>query len=442
MLSRLRPLGHRGSAPAEAPPIGSPLPAFEQEAAMKTIFHPRGPRMAAILLVASLVSACDGGSGGDPITPPDAWTWVDLGGPDAFVSPYVPNHETLVVVEDAVLLGTGDGVWQRPLTGSGQWERAGLAGKLIHALALTRDGGRILAAGFDPEDEAAPTAWYSTDAGSSWIAAAAWPQGEPGGPEAGFSFPFYALEPDPVEADVVYGNLGGDTLAVTVDGGATWLMANGATSPGFGYPCVPFRTAAAAVLMQGCEAPLDFAWVAAWRVVKDSPFDLPDFRYLYAFPEDEELGNRRINAIAAPADRDDRVLVGVEGGLVQLTSSSGEWNGRDDVEAEWLFRSEDGDDWPYAYIRAIAVLDDEGRHILFGGPLNGDNEKPLLFETTNGGETVWQHNPDIELDDPRIEQSWRLGPNEVLLVIGEADEEAGDDQGSHRPRIFHLVRGE
>ena len=404
---------------------------------MNTLVSARCLRALAILSTSGLAASCGGGSDGDAV-PPEAWTWTDLGGPAARVSPYVSNHEPLVTVEGALLLATADGVWRRPRSG-GEWQRSGLDGRIVHALALTRNADRILAAGFDPEDDAAPTAWYSTDDGASWTAAAVWPRGAPGSPEAGISFPFYALEPDPVDNDIAYGNLDGDTLAVTVDGGATWLMANGATSPTFAYACVPFRPAAAAVLIQGCEIPLDFAWIAARRVVDGDPYQLPDFRYLYAFPEDEELGNRRINAIAEASDRDDRVFVGVEGGLVQLTSASGEWTGRADVDADWLFRAEDGDDdSPYAYIRAIAVLDGDGRHILFGGPLNDVNEAPLLFETIDGGATVSLHEPDLGLEDPRIEQAVALGPDEVLLVVSEADDD--EDASLRREKVFHLER--
>lgn len=399
----------------------------------------RGLRVAAILAIVGVAPSCDSEFDGILVPPPQAWTWTDLGAPAAFASPYVSNHEALVAIEDELLLGTVDGIWRRTLGGSTQWQRAGLAGKTIHALALTKDGNRVLAAGFDPQDETAPTAWYSTDDGSTWIPAATWPRGAPGSPEAGISFPFHALEPDPADNEVAYANLDGDTLAVTVDGGSTWLMANGATSPSFAYACVPFRPAEASVLIQGCEIPLDFAWVGARRIVDSSPYQLPDFRYLYAFPDDEELANRRINAIAAPANRDDRVFVGVEGGLVRLTSTSGEWTGRADVTAHWLFRSEDGEERsPYAYIRAIAILDDDGQHVLFGGPLNDDNDEPLLFETTNGGGTVWLHEPDMEFDDPRIEQAVALGPKEVLLVISEAADD--DDSTLRRETVVHLER--
>jgi len=69
---------------------------------------------------------------------------------------------------------------------------------------------------------------------------------------------------------VVYGGLSGDTVAVTVDGGATWIMSDGAAEPAFGDACVPYRSVAVPVLLQGCELPLDTAWVGARRVVEQT----------------------------------------------------------------------------------------------------------------------------------------------------------------------------
>jgi hypothetical protein len=122
-------------------------------------------RVLAALAIVSAVPSCDSDFDGILVPPPDAWTWTDLGAPAALASPYVSNHEPLVAIDDELLLGTVDGVWRRALDGSGEWQQAGLGGKTIHALALTKDGDRILAAGFDPEDERGPTAWYSTDEG-------------------------------------------------------------------------------------------------------------------------------------------------------------------------------------------------------------------------------------------------------------------------------------
>ena len=389
----------------------------------------------AIVLAASACSLDD--SDGEDSADPSAWTWTELGGPEAEVSPLAGNQEPLVVAGTQLLLGTGDGVWRRALSGAEAWERAGLEGLAIHAMTATADGERIVAAGLDPNDERAATAWYSTDNGITWIAASVWPRGEAGGPFEGVSFPFYTLEADPTENDVVYGGLSADTVAVTIDGGATWIMSDGATEPSFGDACVPYRSAAIPVLLQGCELPLDTAWVGARRVIEQDRFTLPDFRFLYGFPNIEELENRRINSIAGVRARADRVLVGVEGGLLELTTESGSWTDRDDIAANWIMRVEDST-LPYAYIRGIATLDDDGQHLLFGGTVNGLNETLSLFEVEGG--TLHQLSAPVSLHDPRVEQVWRLDDSDLLLVISEVDPADTSPEPPHRPRVFRLQR--
>ncbi len=388
------------------------------------------------LLAAALGAACESGSDPDLPPAPRTWEWTELGGPDAATPELVANHETLVVAGSDLLLGTADGVWRRPLGGDGPWERSGLEQRTIHALAKTADGGRIVAAGFDPRDESAPTVWYSTSGGIDWVPASTWPRGAPGQPDAGRSFRFATLEPDPHDPYVVYGGLDADSIAVTVDGGATWLLANGALSPSFGYPCVPHRLRAAPVLLQGCELPLDFAWVGAYDVDEDDRFSLSDFRYLRGYPHAEELGNRRINAIASPSGRDDRLLVGVEGALLEITSMDPSWRDRTRIEASWVYRSTgDSASMPYTYVRAIAPLSADGRHVLFGGTVNGTNEVLSLFETSTDGTAVWRLSAPVSLTDPRVEQAVRLGSDDVLLVISDVD--AASRRSS---RVYRLRR--
>jgi len=399
-----------------------------------------GNRLACPIVAAMLaMGACslDRGNGGN--ADPAPWEWTELGGPDAEVSSLAGNQEPLVVAGTQLLLGTGDGVWRRSLSANGTWERAGLSGLAIHALTLTHDGDRVVAAGLDPVDVKAPTAWHSTDNGATWIAASAWPRGEAGSPFEGDSFPFYTLEPDPTDNDVVYGGLSGDTVAVTVDGGATWIMSDGAAEPAFGDACVPYRSVAVPVLLQGCELPLDTAWVGARRVVEQDRFTLPDFRFLYGYPNLEELENRRINAMAGVTARPDRVLVGVEGGLLELTTGSGNWIDRDDITANWIMRVEQSDSArPYPYIRGIAALDDEGQHLLFGGTVNGVNESLSLFEMEDGN--LVQLSAPLTLHDPRVEQIWRLEDRDVLLVISDTDPADMNPDRPHRPKVYRLQR--
>ena len=89
-----------------------------------------------------------------------------------------------------------------------------------------------------------------------------------------------------------------------------------------------------------------------------------------------------------------------------------------------IYRS-DGDDprRPYAYIRAIAPLRGDGRHVLFGGTVNGSNEVLSLFETTNGGLSVRRVPTPIAFIDPRVEQAIALASDDVVLVISDLDAE-------------------
>lgn len=396
--------------------------------------HARVLKIAIALLAAAPLAACDNDSTDSPLL--FEWQWTDLGGPAAATPELVGNHETLVVHGGALLIGTADGVWRRPLDAGGpDWARAGLAGRTIQALAVAADDVRLVAAGYDPGDERAPTAWYSTTGGQDWIAAAEWPRGAPGAQDAGVSFRFASLEPDPVDAQVLYGGLDADSIAVTIDGGATWILADGALTPNFGYPCVPHRPRAAHVLLQGCELPLDIAWVGARDVDAANRFTLPHFRYVFGYPDLAELGNRRINAIVPVDGRTDRVLVGVEGGLLEITSLDGAWSGRDAVESHVIYQARlENETRPYAYIRAIAPLRGNGRHVLFGGTVNGPNDVLSLFETVNGGITVRLVPTPMGFIDPRVEQAIALAPNDVLLVISDVDAADRRTSGVYRLR--------
>jgi hypothetical protein len=379
----------------------------------------RAAGIVSILAVTALVG-CGGNDSDDRRPEEREWEWTTLGGPGTGTPSLVANHETLVVSGGTLLIGTEDGVWRRPLEGNAEWERSGLDGRAIHALAVDAGGTRIVAAGYDPRDQHAPTAWYSTSGGLDWTPAAVYPQGSAGGATAAYRFA--SLEPDPLEAGVLYGGLDGDTVAITVDGGATWFLANEAELPSFGYPCVAHRPRTAAVLLQGCEMPLDVAWIGAYDVAVDNRFTLTGFRYLFGYPDLTELGDRRINAIVPVPGRDDRVLVGVEGGLLELSTRDGRWSTRDTVGARVIYRSDvDTASRPYVYVRAIAPLSADGRHVLFGGTLNDMNRELALFETSNGGVSVWRVEGPPDLLDPRVEQAIALGARDVLLVVSAID---------------------
>jgi len=392
-------------------------------------------RTITITIVATVFLAACGGprSFGPPSGGADGWAWTNLGSPGAATPSAVSNHETLVVADGLVFLGTEDGIWMRPLDGDGGWARSGLDGRVIHALVQTAVPRRLVAAGYDPRDARAPTAWYSTTAGASWIDAAVWPLVPAGWPDAGNAFRFASLEADPLDANVVYGGLDADTVAVTTDGGATWILANGAITTGFGSPCVPYRPRAA-VLLQGCELPQGAAWVGASDVDTDDRYSLSGFRYLFGYPDFAQIDGRRINAIVGVNDRYDRVLVGVEGALIELTSTDGQWSGRSTVTSRTIYRSDaDTAISPYIYVRAIASIDG-GRHVLFGGTLNGTNAQLPLFETRDGGLTSQRLSAPNELVDPRVEQAVALASNDVLVAISRLDAQGKRTSGVYRLR--------
>lgn len=134
------------------------------------------------------------------------------------------------------------------------------------------------------------------------------------------------------------------------------------------------------------------------------------------------------------------MLVGVEGGLLELTTQRGQWTDREEIAARWIMRAEESSTLPYAYIRAIATLDAQGEHLLFGGTVNGENETLSLFETMDGGRTLSQLRAPMTLHDPRIEQAWRLDDRDILLVISEVDPADTRPDPPHRPKVYRLQR--
>jgi hypothetical protein len=83
-------------------------------------------------------------------------------------------------------------------------------------------------------------------------------------------------------------------------------------------------------------------------------------------------------------------------------------------------------------------LDDEGQHLLFGGTVNGVNESLSLFEVESGN--LVQLSSPLTLNDPRVEQIWRLEDRDVLLVISDVDPADTSPERPHRPKVYRLQR--
>jgi hypothetical protein len=240
--------------------------------------------------------------------------------------------------------------------------------------------------------------------------------------------PFFDLAVAPEDADRIYANLSGASVAISTDGGLNWALANGETALFFGDPCVIHVLASTpGRLRQGCEAPLDVAWVATQDIDAADPFVLRNSTYVAGGP-DYALENRRPNAMASGPARPGTLYVGLEGALIAL----------DDPGFDFVFRSEGGDaDLPYAYVGPIWLDPEDGDHLIFGGGVNGENEVLSLLETRDHGKTVRRLAAPEELVDPSVEQLQPAGEDAVAVLISHA-ESAGAE--TRRLSLYLLER--
>jgi outer membrane protein assembly factor BamB len=374
---------------------------------------PRGLLAAAAIVIA----ACD--------TDGSAVVWRTLGELPAPAATAL-NHTPLVVSGGRVLVGTGDGLWARPLDGGGDWTRAGLAG--VGVFATRTQPGRdatIFAAGMPAADPAAAPFYRSDDAGMNWTGATTFPRN----PFDASSEPFYDLAVAPDDSERIYANLSGPSVAISTDGGMNWALANGESEVFFGDPCViHVLESAPGLLYQGCEAPLDNAWVASQVIDPADPLTLADFTFVAGGP-DFALENRRPNAMASGPARPGTLYVGLEGALIALDADG----------FEFAFRSEDGaSELPYIYVSAIWADPDDEDHLVFGGGVNGENTVFSLFETFDHGETLRRIRAPEALVDPAVEQLVPAG-DEMLAVLVSHVDAPGDER--RRLTLYLLETG-
>ncbi|MGH8129685.1 MAG: hypothetical protein ACRES3_02400 [Steroidobacteraceae bacterium] len=352
-----------------------------------------------------LLSGCENGG--------NAETWRDLGLMPAAASTLL-NHTPMVVSGERVLVGTSEGIWARPLDDSGSWQQVGLDGVSIFATRrhLTVES-TLFAAGHPVLDIHAAPFYRSDDGGNTWVPSAVWPQN---------SFdqstePFFDLAIAPDDPDRLYANLSGPSVAISTDGGITWALANGETEVFFGDPCVMHVLESdPATLFQGCEAPLDNAWVATQDIDPADPFMLTNFTFVAGGP-DLALENRRPNSFASGPARPETLYTGLEGALIAL----------DETGFEFVFRAEDGaTDPPYAYITGIWLDPDDADHLIFGGGVNGENAFASLFETRDHGMTVARIGPPHSFQDPAVEQIVQVGSDELAVLISDVENPADE----------------
>lgn len=363
---------------------------------------------------AALLAGC-GGDGG-------ARQWRTLGDVPAPAATEL-NHTPLAVSGGRMLVGTADGIWARSLDGSGDWSAAGLAG--VGVLAMRRHlrlDATLFAAGMPAASPDVPPFYRSDDGGVTWVASATFPRN----PFDLSSEPFFDLAVAPDDPDRLYANLSGPSVAISTDGGLNWALANGETEVYFGDPCVLHVLAAApGRLYQGCEAPLDNAWVATLDIDPQDAFTLRNFTFVAGGP-DYSLENRRPNAMASGPARPGTLYVGLEGALIAL----------DDEGFEFVFRADGSDqEHPYAYIAAIWADPEDGDHLVFGGGVNGENEFLSLFETRDHGRTLRRMSLPEALVDPAVEQIVSAAEGALAVLVSHV-ENFGDE--SRRLSLYVL----
>jgi hypothetical protein len=348
--------------------------------------------------VLGILSACHEGGNEE--------NWRDLGVVTASASTEL-NHTPLIVTGDKALVGTSDGIWARPLEGPGEWQQVGLEG--VSVFTTRQDPineNTLFAAGRPVTDLEASPFYRSDDAGNTWVASAAWPRNV----FDQSTEPFFDLAIAPDDPNRLYANLSGASVAISTDGGLTWALANGATEVFFGDPCViHVLDSTPGTLFQGCEAPLDNAWVATQDIDPVDPFTLSNFTFVAGGP-DFALDNRRPNSFASGPARPGTLYAGLEGAVIALDESG----------FEFVFHAEDGStDPPYAYITAIWLDPDDPDHLVFGGGVNGENTELSLFETRDHGATIRSIRPPRDLVDPAIEQIVPIGDSSLAVLVSE-----------------------
>ncbi len=356
------------------------------------------------LALTTLLAGCriDSDTGSDT---PERWQdlgsiTVHLTGEDYYLRP-------MLRIGDDVLVGTPNGIKRRNLRSAAEWQSSGLDGFAVHSI---KRAGNVLIATGEGRRDPGRSLYRSTDNGKTWTAA----QSVPAQFESTRAEPIYDLVVSPANPDLIYFNLSGPSVAVSTDGGRNVRLVNDMTDTYFGYPCVlQFINDKADKLYQGCEMPLDDAWVGYYTLDARTPDQIGELKKIAdgwndAYPK---LENRRPNSMASAKTHGDRLFVGVEGGLVRF----------DNENMQWLFKAVDGGDpverERYAYIRSIGLDAGNPQRLFFGGQLNGENKQLQFYVTSDGGQSVQRIPGPSALKDPHLVALTEDGPGQWLVLI-------------------------
>lgn len=297
----------------------------------------------------------------------------------------VTPFQSAIFHDKWVIVATNDGLWKNDLE-TKEWSRAGFEGKKMSLIYKHPDIDGKLFAGTRSEDNSEKPLHISEDGGETWQEVA-----EPltlfeGGFES-----FTSLAVRPGNPDQVYANMeGGAMIGVSLDGGMTWTRMNYATEEYWGYTSnIAFLPNDPDHLFQGSENPLDIVWLARYDINEQDPILLENYTQIITL---SDWGNRRPTELKTYSFDPNTLYVGQEGALSKVTGDT----------FEFIYKSEEGGNFPYSYIYGIWVNPENTEHIIFGGSVNHSEQPMSLYETRDGGTTVNRIEDKLGLDNPEI----------------------------------------
>lgn len=317
-----------------------------------------------------------------------------------------PTYQLLAVHNSEIFVGTKGGIWKKHISNKTPWIAAGLENMQVYTLINeSNNSSRLFAGGDNGKDNSVPF-YYSNNGGKTWEQAKSSAYNEW---EEKYE-PFYNLTIKPDNPDIIYANMSGTTINVSVDGGKNWKLANGATETNFGYPSlIHFFAQTPDILYQGSEAVLDQATISRYTIDKSNPTLIGEADIFIG--KDYELENRRPNCMYTTPGNPEVMYVGLEGALIKTEGN--DWT--------YIFKSDEESKFPYAYIKGIWVNPMNTSHIIFGGGVNGINESLSLFETRDEGKTIKEIDLGITFEDPDVLSITPIeaGSKELSILISE-----------------------
>jgi len=297
----------------------------------------------------------------------------------------------IAVVGDNVFIGTTDGVWKNSISKNDGWKRSGLKGIIVNRLLAVENkimaGTSSMISYLPPKiDPKRKTFYISADDGQSWTAHG----DEFYSKSEKRHIDVYDLTYQP--GGVIYANLSGLSVARSNDFGKTWKFVVGKALFYMNYSCyIHVSVGSPDKLYQGCEIPLDSAWVKEYDISDKNSETLGDGKYLVDIAQ---ISNRRPNYITNSKANPDKILVGHEGALTWFENDN--WG--------WIFRKDLSGTDPllYTYVKAIWSDPCDENHLVFGGMLNSDIPTQANFYETfdNGQKTMFA---DIPASYPRAQ---------------------------------------